>query len=177
VGTFDFDLRYRRGPDDEDQDDAGPVLMPKLFRRQCAWAVNKRAKMVKGSFRTYLGKKRDLCYLIDEFLEQGATAATPRNLSDFIGAGSALLARPQSPGGKVMAAYLIVDIDIRDAAGLEEYRNRIPGTLAKYGGRFIVRGGKFEKLEGDWEPRRLVVLEFPSVKQAKEWYDSEEYRP
>jgi uncharacterized protein (DUF1330 family) len=50
-----------------------------------------------------------------------------------------------------MAAYLIVDIDIRDAAGLEEYRNRIPATLTKYGGRFIVRGGKFEKLEGDWE--------------------------
>jgi uncharacterized protein (DUF1330 family) len=76
-----------------------------------------------------------------------------------------------------MAAYLIVDIDIRDAAGLEEYRNRIPGTLAKYGGRFIVRGGKFEKLEGNWEPKRLVLLEFPSVKQAKEWYTSEEYRP
>ena len=76
-----------------------------------------------------------------------------------------------------MAAYLIVDIDIRDAAGLQEYRERVPATLTKYGGRFIVRGGKFEKLEGNWEPKRLVLLEFPSVKQAKDWYDSEEYRP
>ena len=76
-----------------------------------------------------------------------------------------------------MAAYFIVDNDIRDAAGLEEYRNRIPATLTKYGGRFIVRGGKFEKLEGNWEPKRLVLLEFPSVEQAKQWYDSDEYRP
>jgi uncharacterized protein (DUF1330 family) len=76
-----------------------------------------------------------------------------------------------------MAAYLIVDIDIRDAAGLEEYRNRVPATVTKYGGRFIVRGGKLEKLEGNWEPKRLVLLEFPSVELAKQWYDSEEYRP
>src|SRR5262249_58010085 len=47
----------------------------------------------------------------------------------------------------------------------------------KEGGRFIVRGGKFETLEGQWHPKRLVVLEFPSVEQAKRWYDSEEYRP
>ena len=52
-----------------------------------------------------------------------------------------------------------------------------PLTLTKYGGRFIVRGGKFEKLEGNWEPKRLVLLEFPSVEQAKQWYDSDEYRP
>ena len=76
-----------------------------------------------------------------------------------------------------MSAYLIVDIDIHDAAGLQEYRNQVPATLTKYGGRFIVRGGKFEKLEGDWQPKRLVLLEFPSVEQAKRWYDSEEYRP
>jgi uncharacterized protein (DUF1330 family) len=76
-----------------------------------------------------------------------------------------------------MAAYLIVDIDIRDPAGLEEYRNRVPATLTKYGGRFIVRGGKFQKLEGTWDPKRLVLIEFPSIEQAKQWYDSEEYRP
>jgi uncharacterized protein (DUF1330 family) len=76
-----------------------------------------------------------------------------------------------------MSAYLIVDIEIRDPAGLEEYRTRVPATLTKYGGRFIVRGGKFEKLEGNWDPKRLVLLEFPSVEQAKQWYDSEEYRP
>jgi uncharacterized protein (DUF1330 family) len=76
-----------------------------------------------------------------------------------------------------MAAYFVVDIDIHDAAGLEEYRKQVPGTIAKYGGRFIVRGGKFETLEGSWQPKRLVMLEFPSVEQAKKWYDSEEYRP
>jgi uncharacterized protein (DUF1330 family) len=76
-----------------------------------------------------------------------------------------------------MSAYFIVDIDTHDAAGLEEYRNQVPATLTKYGGRFIVRGGKFERLEGTWQPKRLVLLEFPSVEQAKRWYDSEEYRP
>jgi uncharacterized protein (DUF1330 family) len=76
-----------------------------------------------------------------------------------------------------MSAYLIVDIDVRDAPGLEEYRNRVPATLTKYGGRFIVRGGKFQKLEGSWDPKRLVLIEFPSIEQAKQWYDSEEYRP
>jgi len=76
-----------------------------------------------------------------------------------------------------MSAYIIVDVDIRDAAGLEEYRRQVPATIAKYGGRFIVRGGKFETLEGHWNPKRLVVLEFPSGEQAKRWYDSDEYRP
>jgi uncharacterized protein (DUF1330 family) len=76
-----------------------------------------------------------------------------------------------------MSAYLIVDIDIQDAAGLEEYRRQVPATITKYGGRFIVRGGQFEKLEGNWQPKRSVLLEFPSVGQAKRWCDSEEYRP
>ena len=76
-----------------------------------------------------------------------------------------------------MSAYLIVDIDIHDAAGLEEYRKQVPATVTKYGGRFIVRGGKFERLEGDWQPKRLVLLEFPSAEHAKRWYDSEEYSP
>ena len=49
-----------------------------------------------------------------------------------------------------MSAYLIVDIDVRDAAGLEEYRKQVPATLTKYGGRFMVRGGRFENLEGNW---------------------------
>ena len=53
----------------------------------------------------------------------------------------------------------------------------MPATIAKYGGRFIVRGGKFETLEGNWNPKRLVVLAFPSGEQAKRWYDSAEYRP
>jgi uncharacterized protein (DUF1330 family) len=76
-----------------------------------------------------------------------------------------------------MSAYIIVDIDIHDSAGLEEYRRLVPTTVAKYGGRFIVRGGKFETLEGHWNPKRLVVLEFSSGEQAKRWYDSPEYQP
>jgi uncharacterized protein (DUF1330 family) len=76
-----------------------------------------------------------------------------------------------------MAAYIIVDIDVHDAPGLEEYRRQVPPTLARYGGRFVVRGGAFQALEGTWQPKRLVVLEFPSAEQARRWYDSEEYRP
>ena len=75
-----------------------------------------------------------------------------------------------------MAAYVIVDVEITDAALYEEYRKRVPATIAKYGGKFLVRGGAFEQLEGSWQPTRLVLLEFPSFEQAKRWYDSEEYR-
>ena len=75
-----------------------------------------------------------------------------------------------------MAAYVIVDIDIQDAALYDEYRERVPATIEKYGGKFLVRGGRFEQLEGTWQPTRLVLLEFPSMEQAKRWYDSQEYR-
>jgi uncharacterized protein (DUF1330 family) len=76
-----------------------------------------------------------------------------------------------------MAAYIVVDIDVHDAPALEEYRRRVPATVEKYGGRFIVRGGQFQVLEGGWQPKRLVLVEFPSSEQARRWYDSEEYRP
>jgi len=75
-----------------------------------------------------------------------------------------------------MAAYVIVDIEINDVALYDDYRKRVPATIAKYGGKFLVRGGPFEQLEGTWQPTRLVLLEFPSMEQAKRWYDSEEYR-
>jgi uncharacterized protein (DUF1330 family) len=75
-----------------------------------------------------------------------------------------------------MAAYFIVDLDVHDPAGMREYLERVPGTLTKYGGRYIVRGGQFEVVEGDWQPTRVVMLEFPSMEQAKLWYDSEEYK-
>ncbi len=74
-----------------------------------------------------------------------------------------------------MAAYFIVDVDVHDPKGIEEYRQRVPATVAKYGGRFLVRGGSYVKLEGQWEPKRLVVLEFPTMADAKRWYDSSEY--
>jgi uncharacterized protein (DUF1330 family) len=75
-----------------------------------------------------------------------------------------------------VAAYIIVDLTVTDLPTMEEYRKRVPATLAPYGGRFLVRGGGHHTVEGDWKPNRLVVLEFPSMEQAKRWYDSEEYR-
>jgi uncharacterized protein (DUF1330 family) len=76
----------------------------------------------------------------------------------------------------IMAAYLIADLDVTDPKGIEEYRQGVPATIAKYGGRYLVRGGAYTKLEGDWEPKRLVVLEFPSMAEATRWYNSPEYR-
>lgn len=75
-----------------------------------------------------------------------------------------------------MAAYVIADLEVTDPARFAEYRQRVPATLAAYGGRFLVRGGEHEVAEGNWRPRRLVVLEFPSLAQARRWYESEEYR-
>ena len=77
-----------------------------------------------------------------------------------------------------MAAYLVTEIEITDPAGYEEYRKGVGATLAAYRGRNLVRpGGKMEVLEGDWAPKRLVILEFPNIAQLKAWYDSPEYRP
>jgi uncharacterized protein (DUF1330 family) len=76
-----------------------------------------------------------------------------------------------------MPAYFIVDNEVTDHAGFEEYRTQVPGTVEKYGGKFLVRGGAVQTLEGDWKPKRIVVTEFASIAQARRWYDSEEYRP
>jgi uncharacterized protein (DUF1330 family) len=75
-----------------------------------------------------------------------------------------------------MAAYFIVEIDITDPAGFEDYRKRVPATIERFGGRYLVRGGPLETIEGTWTPKRVAVLEFPSVAQAKQWYLSEDYR-
>ena len=74
-----------------------------------------------------------------------------------------------------MPAYIVADVEVQDVAKFEEYRARVPASLAPYGGRFIVRGGHVETLEGAWSPTRLVILEFPSAAQAKAWWDSKEY--
>ena len=76
-----------------------------------------------------------------------------------------------------MPAYFIVDNEVIDVAGFEEYRKQVPATLEKYGGKILVRGGQHQTLEGDWQPKRIVVTVFPSPEQARRWYDSEEYRP
>ena len=75
-----------------------------------------------------------------------------------------------------MSAYVIVEIDIVDPKGYEEYKKRAGATVEKYGGKYIVRGGAVETLEGNWKPNRIVVLKFDSVQRAKEWLNCEEYR-
>jgi uncharacterized protein (DUF1330 family) len=75
-----------------------------------------------------------------------------------------------------MAAYIITEIDVTDPVGYEEYKKQASAAVPKYGGKYIVRGGKTETLEGDWNPKRIVVLEFPSSERAKAWLDGDEYR-
>ena len=75
-----------------------------------------------------------------------------------------------------MSAYVIVEIEIVDPVGYEEYKKLAGATVEKYGGNYIVRGGKTEVLEGDWNPKRIVVLEFPTMERAKEWLNCGEYR-
>ena len=74
-----------------------------------------------------------------------------------------------------MAAYVLVQVDVKDPVRYEDYKVMVPPSIAKYGGRFLVRGGKTHTMEGAWSPRRLVVVEFPSVEQAKAWWASPEY--
>jgi len=76
-----------------------------------------------------------------------------------------------------MAAYVIAEIDVIDPAAYEEYRRQVPGVIAKYGGKYLVRGGKVEPMEGGWSPKRLAVVEFPSMEQAMKFYRSPDYAP
>jgi uncharacterized protein (DUF1330 family) len=76
-----------------------------------------------------------------------------------------------------MAAYVIAEIDITDPAAYEDYRRQVPAVIARYGGKYIVRGGKVESLEGGWSPKRIAIVEFPSMEQALKFYRSPEYAP
>lgn len=76
-----------------------------------------------------------------------------------------------------MAAYIIVNVEVLNPARYPEYTAQVPATIAAFGGRFIVRGGAAERLEGDYDPKRIVVVEFPSVERARAWWDSPEYGP
>ena len=75
-----------------------------------------------------------------------------------------------------MPAYVIVDIDIFDPDGFAEYRKSIVSLVQKYGGKYIAVSDRTETLEGDWHPPRIVIIEFPSMERAKEWFGCEEYR-
>ncbi len=75
-----------------------------------------------------------------------------------------------------MVAYVIADVEVTDPVAYEDYKQMVPATLAAYGGKFVARGGAVEVLEGDWQPKRVVVIEFESVERAKAWWASPEYR-
>jgi uncharacterized protein (DUF1330 family) len=75
-----------------------------------------------------------------------------------------------------MPAYVIVRVEVTDWDKYNEYLKAGPGTLAQYGGKFIARNGEKATLEGPEENRRLIILEFPSLAQAKAWYNSKEYQ-
>ena len=74
-----------------------------------------------------------------------------------------------------MPAYVLAEIEITNPEGYKEYTAHVPATIAKYGGRFVVRGGKAHVLEGEWPERRRVLIEFPTVDAARQWWDSSEY--
>jgi len=74
-----------------------------------------------------------------------------------------------------MTAYIIMDINVTDPVGYEEYKKLSPAAAALHGGKYIARGGTTETLEGDWSPGRLVIIQFDSIEQAKTWLNSSEY--
>ena len=74
-----------------------------------------------------------------------------------------------------MPAYLIANIEVTDPETYREYVRRVPETIAEFGGKYLVRGGEVEGLEGDWETHRLVMLEFESMERARAWWDSGAY--
>jgi uncharacterized protein (DUF1330 family) len=74
-----------------------------------------------------------------------------------------------------MPAFVVVDIDVKDPALYERYKQLAPVSIAAHGGKYIARGGKVDILEGDWNPRRLVILQFPDAAQARRWWESADY--
>ncbi len=76
-----------------------------------------------------------------------------------------------------MKTYVIVDVKITDPSRYEDYKKLTPASLLPYDGKFLVRGGQSETLEGSWKPGRVVILEFPSAQKARAWWSSEGYAP
>jgi uncharacterized protein (DUF1330 family) len=75
-----------------------------------------------------------------------------------------------------MPAYVVIETDIHDPEQYEKYKAVSPGAVAAGSGRFLARGGATAVLEGDWDPPRIVILEFPDLETAKTWYASEGYQ-
>ena len=74
-----------------------------------------------------------------------------------------------------MPAYVVLEVEVQDSQTYDRYKELAPPAIAAYGGRYLVRGGRTETLEGSWKPSRLVVLEFPTVEKARAWWNSREY--
>ncbi len=74
-----------------------------------------------------------------------------------------------------MPAYVIVETNVTDQEQYDRYKEAARPAIAAYGGRYLARGGELATFEGDWDPTRIVVLEFPDLETAKRWYASEEY--
>jgi uncharacterized protein (DUF1330 family) len=74
-----------------------------------------------------------------------------------------------------MPAYVVVELEVTDPVTYEEYKRVAPPSIAQYGGKYLIRGGQCDTLEGEWSPKRFVVLEFESAEQAKKWWASPEY--
>jgi uncharacterized protein (DUF1330 family) len=74
-----------------------------------------------------------------------------------------------------MSAYIFVEVDVKDPVKYEEYKKLTPSSIEAYGGKFIVRGGKAELIEGNEQPKRIVILEFENSERAKAWWNSPEY--
>lgn len=77
--------------------------------------------------------------------------------------------------GVPMAAYVIADVNVNNPELFKKYFEQVPATIEQYGGKYLVRGGKVEKSEGDWEPSRFVIIEFQDMATLKKWYSSQEY--
>lgn len=74
-----------------------------------------------------------------------------------------------------MTAYLLVDLDVHDPEGFEKYKSEVPALIAKHGGEYIIRGGDFEVIEGDWQPNRLVFFRFPDRQAIRDFFGDPEY--
>lgn len=75
-----------------------------------------------------------------------------------------------------MPAYVVVGVDVEDAEAYSAYTREVPATLEPYGGHFVVRGGTFDVLEGEWTAPRIVILAFPDLEHAKAWHESAAYQ-
>ena len=76
-----------------------------------------------------------------------------------------------------MSGYVIAQINLKHKEGYREYAEKVPKSIASFGGKYLVRAGEFKHLEGKWDYSRNVVIKFPTYEKALEWYHSEEYKP